>query len=180
LKTTEGIELIPVLFTFVAAIATCSFQLHPIACGGIVAGAGIVGTLITLNGFFAIPGLVGLSTVFSYLYGFGIYFLTMGIVAFFTTGIWGVAAVYAGLLASFIAGQALEFRSAMSMSKALGVAITASERNFINAYRIHAEAVGVTTDVTVSDGELIESNWAHVLNDLMQNWPEVVRRFTPD
>ncbi|MBI2808150.1 MAG: hypothetical protein HYX68_24455 [Planctomycetes bacterium] len=180
LKTTEGIELLPSLFTFVAAVTACAFKLDPLVCGGIILGAGVVGTLITLNGFFAIPGLVELSTLFSYLHGFGLYLGAMAIVAYFTVGVWGVVAVLAALFASFVVGQVLEFRSSKSTFDAAGIALTAAERNFINAYRLHATALGVTTDVTATDAELSESNWASVLEDLARNWPEVVRRFTPD
>lgn len=59
-----------------------------------------------------------------------------------------------------------------------GLALTTSEKNFFNAYRLHANRLGKTTDITVSDEELKEENWNPVFEDLATKWPEVVNRFT--
>ena len=45
-------------------------------------------------------------------------------------------------------------------------------------YRLHANRLGKTKDITVSDDELKEENWKPVFEDLATKWPEVVQRFT--
>jgi len=180
LKTTEGIDSLPSLFTCVSALMTCGFKLDPLACGAIILAAGVSGILITMNGFFIIPGIVGASTLFSYMSGYGIYLAAMAIVAYVIIGTWGVVAVGGALFASFILRQLIELHFAKSSLHSNGVVLTAAEVHFINAYRLHAHKLGVTTDVTMEESELSESNWVEVLEDLARNWPRVVRRFTDD
>ncbi|MBI4651639.1 hypothetical protein HY745_10220 [Candidatus Desantisbacteria bacterium] len=61
-----------------------------------------------------------------------------------------------------------------------GHAFTASERNFFNAYRLHASRMGVTTNIDVADEELKEEYYMKSLEELSYKWPEVVNRFTTD
>ena len=61
-----------------------------------------------------------------------------------------------------------------------GQALTASEVNFFNAYRLHASRVGVTTDIDLSDGETQEDQWRPTFAAFAAEWPQVAQRFTID
>ena len=64
--------------------------------------------------------------------------------------------------------------------KSVGHAFTASERNFFNAYRLHASKVGITTNINVTDAELREEHYMTSFEELAHKWPEVVARFTTE
>ena len=180
LKTVEGITCIPGFLTFVATVITFGLRLDPWLCVGIILFVRVIGTFMVMNGFFAIPGLVELSTLYSSLESFGLYSVIMIVTAYISIGFWSLLVVPAVLIGGSIIGNAIEFVIQQSRSSTLGIYLSPPEFQFINAYKMHATELGITTDVVVDDAEMYEDNWKPTYNDLATNWPMVVRRFTPE
>jgi hypothetical protein len=139
-----------------------------------------VGFLITSFGLYLIPGLDRLGTFYSYISGFGILLILLAVYGFITIGWQGVVVFFVAKFLAGIVKMAIETIQMKKVHSKTGIAITESEKNFFNAYRLHANRLGKTTDITVSDEELKEENWMPVFEDLATKWPEVVRRFTTD
>ena len=178
LKTTEGLESIPSLITFATGLVCFYLRLPSFKIGLYVFITSIVGFLITSFGLYIIPGLDQLGIFYSYISGFGVLLILLAVYGFTTVGWQGVIIFF---VAKFLAGIVKIPIETMQMKKIYsktGLALTASEKNFLNAYRLHANRLGKTTDITVSDEELKEENWKPVFEDLAIKWPEVIRRFT--
>jgi len=180
LKTTEAIENVPGMLAFIAGLAAFAMRLAPFQIGLVVAGAEMAGVLINTYGFYIIPGLVGLCTLYSYFVGYGIYFIAALLIGF-TLGGWQAAVAF--LVAKIVAGVVglmVEFWRTRRYHKLTGHAFTGSEVSFFNAYRLHASRNGVTTDIDLSDEELEEDSWAATFELFAMERPEAVRRFTID
>jgi hypothetical protein len=103
-----------------------------------------------------------------------------GSVGFLLVGWKGVVAFFVGRLLAGIVNGVFNWREASYYHSVIGDAFTASEVNFINAYRLHASKLSVTTDVSVSNDEMIQDNWYPAFVALTMKWPEVTERFTYD
>lgn len=180
LKTTEGLESVPDLLAMLACLASFVARAEPLQIGLYTLGAAVVGKLITLFGFYIIPGLPMLGTMYSYASGFGVLFILVAVAGFVLVGWQGVVAFLVAKLLAGIVNTVLDFTNTYRIYKQLGIAITTSQINFFNAYRLHASKLGETTDISVSDEELNEENWREAFEDLATSWPEVVSRFRPD
>jgi len=180
LKTTEGLESIPSLITFATGLTCFYLQLPVIEIGIYVFAASIVGFFITSFGLYIIPGLDRLGTIYSYVSGFGILLILLAVYGYFSVGWQGVVIFFVAKVIAGIVKMAIETMQMKRVHSKTGLALTASEKNFFNAYRLHASKLGKSTDITVSDEELKEENWKPVFEDLATKWPEVVRRFTMD
>jgi len=92
---------------------------------------------------------------------------------------WQTAAGWiGGWIAGFIAEQIVEILFIRSNAKATGMAFTSSEINFFNAYRLHADRLGLTRDITVSHDEIASGLWEKCLDDYGTKCPEAVARFS--
>jgi len=180
LKTTEGLESIPGMFAFLVGILSFYSGFDPYEIGLYTLIASVAGIIITTFGIFIISGLPKLGTLYSYISGFGILLVVLVVYGFISVGWQGVLAFFIGKLVAGIIHLGIEFWNSRRIHSTIGYALTGSEVNFFNAYRLHASALGKSTDITVSDEELKEENWKECLEDLATKWPEVVRRFTPD
>lgn len=178
LKTTEGIEYMPGMLAFITGLVSFAIQLPPLQIGVLVAAVQLVGVLLNLFGFYVIPGLVALATLYSYLAGYGVFLGTVVVVGIITVGWQGVLAFFIGHLAARFASMALGFWKSGHYHKLTGHAFTASEVHFFNAYRLHASHIGVTTAIDLSDSELEEEHWKPTFEAFASEWPEIVRRFT--
>lgn len=178
LKTTEGIESIPGLVTFVVALVAFAYHLSPVKIGLAVLAAHVAGVAIAQLGLFMVPGLVGLATAFSYLAGYGLLFAVLVVAGYFATSWQGVLAYLVARAGGWLLSQPLEMLAARRALVSIGHPLTQSERSFFNAYRIHAARIGVTTDLSLSDEELAESHWEPVLLAFAREWPDVARRFS--
>ena len=180
LKTTEGIDSVGSMLALFTAILCFLLRVPPLESGVVILGTALAGDFMMLRGLFIVPGLVGLGTIYSYLAGFGVYLAAGIVVGFFTLG-WRGALVYPLAAVCLQIGHfALDGVITRRTLKMSGLVMTASERHFINAYRLHAQRIGETTDIGLPDWELEEENWAPVFEDLSMKWPRVVERFTPD
>jgi len=180
LKTTEGIESVPQFLVFTTAVVCFLNRISPMGTGILVFTAHFAGYFLMQRGLFLVPGLVGAGTLYSYLSGYGLFITSTIIVGFLTTGWRGLAAYGLARLMGFIVNFLSEGIQARRTFRQTGLAVTASEVHFINAYRLHASRLGLSTDVSVSQWELDEANWGVVFSDLAVTWPEVVSRFTRD
>ncbi len=180
LKTTEGIESMPGMLAFVAGLVAFAMRLPPLEVGILVAALQLFGILLNLFGFYVIPGLVALATLYSYLAGYGVFLVAVVAVGFLTVGWQGVLAFFIGRLVAGVASMILGFWQTSRYHKLTGHAFTASEVHFFNAYRLHASRIGVTTDIDLGDSELQENHWGPTFEAFASEWPEVVQRFTVD
>jgi hypothetical protein len=178
LKTTEGIESLPTMVAFSIGLYCFLWTVDPINIGIATFIGYLAAVVINLRGFYFIPGLVALGTLYSYVSGFGILLIVLGIVGFFVAGWQSVLAFFASKFLAWGVAQVLEFIDTKRVFKLSGFAFTASERHFFNAYRLHASRIGVTTDIDVSEEEAKEENWRDAFTDLASKWPQVVARFT--
>jgi len=180
LKTTEGIESLPTMAAFLTGLYCFLSRVEPINTGIATFIAYLVAAIINLRGFYFIPGLVVLGTLYSYVSGFGILLTLLGIVGFFVAGWQSVVAFFVAKFLAWGVAQIVEFVDTKRMFKLSGFPFTASERHFFNAYRLHAFRIGVTTDIDISEEEAKEENWKEPFMDLASKWPQVVARFTRD
>lgn len=178
LKTVEGIELIPSLFAFFTGIYVFLNNFSPIDIAIYVGIATLVGGLITTLGLFIIPFLVRLITGLSYLKGFGVFSIAIIISGFLTVGWKGTMFYLIGHYAASFIIFIVDFWQMKMAYKKTGFALTTSERNFFNAYRLHASRIGLTTNLELEDGEIESGKWKLPLTILQLKWPEVASRFT--
>lgn len=178
LKTVEGIELIPSTFAFVTGLYLFFNNYSPTDIAIYVGVATVIGGLITTFGIYVIPFMVRFITGLSYLYGFGIFIIGIIITGLLTIGWKGALFYFIGrYTASFILFIIDTWQMKMAHKKT-GFALTASERNFFNSYRLHASRIGVTTSLELEEGELESGKWKLPYMRLQLKWPEVTTRFT--
>jgi len=180
LKTTEGIESLPGTLAFIAGIITFVMRLSPLHIGLAVGGIQLLGVLINIFGFYILPGLVPLATLFSYIAGYGILLVIAVIVGFIFAGWQGVLAFFVGKLGAWLISRILQFWQTGRYHKLIGYPFTPSEVHFFNAYRLHASHIGVTTDINLRDDEMDEDQWGPTFEAFAMEWPQVVQRFTTD
>lgn len=63
------------------------------------------------------------------------------------------------------------------LQKKVGVPFTQSEINFFNAYRLHADRLGISHSIEVSEDEIQSGGWQRCLEDFASKYPEAVARF---
>lgn len=142
LKTVEGIAEIPSATALIAGLLCFIARLEPTAVLMYVLIATLIARLLTLYGWFVIPGMVAIGTAYSYLAGFGILILIVGAVGMTTVGWRGVAAFFVAKVFAGAVGYILELWEVKRVFRHTGVSLTGSERSFLNAYRLHASHVG--------------------------------------
>jgi hypothetical protein len=179
LKTTEGIESLPGAFAFLTGLVSFFLKLS-LQIGITIFVVTVLLATMTRYGFYVFPSVVKLGTLYSYLAGFGILLIVLLALGFFLVGWRGVVAFVVGRLLGGLVNGVLNWHRAVYYHSVIGDAVTASEVNFINAYRLHASTLGVTTDICVSDDEMLQDNWYPAFVALTMKWPEVTARFTYD
>jgi hypothetical protein len=180
LKTVEGIESLPTSITFIIAITSFLLELEPTYIFYFVFAGYLFSTIIHTFGFYLIPGLVSIGTLFSYISGYGIYLILLIIVGLLTTGWQGLLAFFVAKFLGWIIAYLIDLTQSKRTYKITGHAFTASERNFFNAYRFHASKIGITTNINVTDAELRDEHYRKSLEELANQWPSVVARFTAE
>jgi len=178
LKTVEGIESLPQSFAFLAGLVCFFLNLLPSQIGITVFVVTVLFSLMTRYGLYVTPGIVRVGTIYSYLAGFGILLVLLAVFGFYRVGWRGVLAYFIARLAAGIVNWLLAMQETRMYFRKVGEAFTVSERNFFNAYRLHANALGITTDIDVDDQERERDNWEPAFLDLATKYPEVVAKFT--
>ena len=178
LKTAEGIDSLSGMLGFIVGMIVFAIHLQPLQIALIVAISQFAGTIINTFSLYIIPGLIGLSTLFSYISGYGIYLVVVIIAGFFLGGWEVIVAFFLGKIIAVTLGLVVEHLQTRHVYKLTGYPFTASERIFFNAYRFHASRIGITTDVSLNDDELDENYWKATFHKFSLEWPEVVKKFT--
>lgn len=176
LRTTEAVEMAPSLAGQIAVVIAISLRMPPLTVFWVSLGARVfVGTL-TLYGAFVVPGLIPLSRGFSRLSGWGVFLVAVVIYSWITLG-WPAAVAYvSGVVVAGLVNMAVEWHRSRYYMKRIGVWLTGAEVNFISAYRLHAQAIGKTTDVDTKDDERV-AGWAALLR-FANEYPEIAARFS--
>lgn len=179
LKTTEGLDHVPGVLSFIAAIVALLLGWPPIQVGLAVTGATLLGTVASAMGL-VFPGLVHLATAVSYVSGYGLFNLVVVVVGALTAGWYGPIAYVVGKAVGFVLAWFVESWQCARLHRLTGMHLTASEQSFLNAYRLHASRHGTTTNIDLTDAETERENWQTCYADLAERWPEVVSRFEMD
>ncbi len=179
LKTTEGIELIPAFLGVVAGIVSFVFGASNLEILLLASAVTVIGSAMNMFGFF-IPGIVWLTTIYSYLSGYGIYFISIVIIGLITVGWQGTACYFLGRLIGMGLSLLVGTINMKRVYNKTGIVLSQSEINFFNAYRIYARRQKTSENQTPSEEELQMNNWSPCLEHLVTNWPQVVARFTDD
>jgi len=178
LKTTEGIESLPGALAFIIGLICFSFKLQPLQIGLTTFLVSVLTALMTRQGFYIFPDIIKVGTFYSYLAGFGILIILLAGFGFYLVGWRGVVSFFVARLLAGLVSELLDFRETRRISSISGIAITSSERHFINAYRLHASKLGKPVDASVEDEEMHKENWYPTFMALAMKYPEVVARFT--
>ena len=148
----------------------------------VVAGR-LAGFVLTQTGMFVIIrplGLLALARVWCHFCYTSIIFYVVLLAVLYATLGWAIPAVWvAGGVAARMVGSVAEFAWTLRKSRLAGVPLTSSEVNFFNAYRLHADRLGLTRKVSVSDEEIALGDWQACLTDYAAKYPESVARFLP-
>lgn len=178
LKTVEGIEGIPGTFAFVTGLFTFFNDYLPTDIAIYVGIGTVIGGLITAFGIYVIPFLVRFITGLSYLHGFGVFNISIIIIGLLTVGWKGILFYFIGRFTASLIILSIDFWQTKKIKDKVGFPLTRSERNFFNAYRLHASRIGVSTNLELEDGEVESGKWKLPYTILKSKWPEVTARFT--
>jgi len=181
LKTVEAIEYVPTVLAFAGSITAALVPSWPIWSVTIGAIAGtLLGVMLTRSGMFIILrplGIMMLARAWSYFPGFGELHIVALVVRCLVRGWWLIPAWLVGHAAGAILQMGLEFLFVKLYHKLTGQPFTPSEINFFYAYMLHADRLGITRDIDVSDSEIEQGKWYACLADYAEKWPEAVARF---
>jgi len=178
LKTCEGLECIRPFLGFIGGMVGLilgpNIWYVPL---GIVIGS-ILGKILTAFGLFIIPGLPSVGVLFSWGIGYGVFTLIGIALAWILRGWIFAVAWLGGFIAAYIV--VLFFLEGMIMnyySKRVGYPVTTQEINFLNAYRLHADRLGMPRNLDVPEEEIAAGYWEECLQDYGAKYPEAVARF---
>lgn len=153
LRTTEAIENAPLLVGLIACVATVVWKAPVLVIFGTTFGAiAVVGALLRY-GVFIIPGLLPLSRLYSRFFGWGLFSLAAIILAWTTLGWLAAVASAAGRVAAGVLNSYLEYRRSRFYMTEVGSPLTGAEVNFFSAFRLHAQSLGISTDITTFEHE---------------------------
>ena len=125
-------------------------------------------------------GLLLLARIWSHFSYTSIIFYVVLLAVLFVTLGWPIPALWVvGGLAARIVTMVAEFAWARRFFRLAGAPVTSSEVNFFNAYRLHADQLGLTRNITVPDEEIALGDWQACLADYAAKYPESVARFVP-
>ena len=178
LKTVEGLEHIPSIFGFVGALSgllASSVWWHLSLW---LIASYVVGLSVTMFGLLIIPGLPAFATLWSVVSGYGL-ITSFGLGAAWILKGWKYAVAWtAGLFISYIICRLIlePIRMKYYMSR-VGEPVSQCEVNFFNAYRIHADRLGISRTIEVRPDEIELGDWQRCLEDYSAKYPEAVARF---
>jgi hypothetical protein len=182
LQTTEVVEHLRGLATFLSGAAAFSLRLEPLQIGVLVFVAVSIMHIVHLVGLFVPPitFLLPISRVYGFVSGYGVLLIGVLIFGLFSSGWAEVMAFIVGRVACGAVFGIVELQHSKRIHQRIGIFVSRSARSFFHACRLEANRLGASTDLTVADSELVPTNWEPVLDDLASKWPEVVGRFTVD
>lgn len=152
LATTEALDEIPVLMLYVGGVVALSVSLgilQAVLCG---LAFTLAGKIILWFGVFVVPGIVTAGYWFSYIPVF-VYFPGMFVFGYLVSGLRGVVSWGCAYVVASVACQLFDLSVMRLRHAAAGILLTQSEVAFMNAYRLHATRLGVTTDLEIRPDE---------------------------
>jgi hypothetical protein len=174
LLTVEAIEKAPGLAAAIVGLALIALRTDPYLVGAATFATRLLLSPAICRLLFSLPGVLGLSRGFVAITGWGV--IHAGVILFgivFHT--WIASLSYAfGVLAASIAEFVLEFARAKHLRNAGMPPLTGAEIAFLDAYRIYASAIGITTDVEITEEEVLPANVDPVISDLYQAYPHLI------
>lgn len=176
LRTCEGIGSIPGMLGCSAGLAAALVLRLPIwwILPAMIAGR-LVGKAITMLGLFIVPGLVWLGKLWCYAGVLAINQLVAIVFVWYQRG-WVVALVWiAGLALGFALELSIEAINARRLHRKCGLVLWSSEQDFVSAYRLHADRLGLTRDVTLSDSEAVSEIWRDCFVDYARSFRSSAR-----
>jgi energy-converting hydrogenase Eha subunit C len=176
LLLTEGIDNIPSFLAFIIGVICVVMKLDYLSIGLYSFIAASVGFLTTTLGLFIIPYLPQMSLFYAYIGGWYIPQIGLLVLGYFTLGWKAVAALIIGRLISMLVNGIISLIHTKIIYKKLGTPLTAAERNFINAFRLSAEEVGVSRDLSVEENDLEYENWKEVYEYYRNKYPEAAMK----
>lgn len=178
LKTAEGLDELPAILAFGAGMFVLFHSGELWLLGTAIVAARLIGLAYVSVGLFIVPGIVALSTLVSYLSGYGLLLIAALVTATLKHG-WKVAVAFAVLWTVGAAAEmAADFLCTYARNKLSGRIVTFSEVCFRNAFRLHAAAVEKSTDLELTATERIA--WMFCLKEYADNYPRAVERFADD
>jgi len=179
LKTVEGIESIPSYFAFLTGLYVFLYNFSVIDIAIYVGIYTVIGGVITASGYlFVIPYLARVVNVFGTLKVFGVFTIAIITVGLLTVGWKGTLAYFIGRYSAALINFIIDTWHTNKASRKIGFPLTASERNFFDAYLLHASYMGVTTNLELEEGEIESGKWELPLTILHSKHPKVVESFT--
>jgi hypothetical protein len=179
LKKTEAIENVSdVMAVIEAVIIIFFFPGAPLVniCAAVM-GIYFIGYIMKIAGIF-IPLIVPISEIFSYIYGYGIITIVLGIFGFLNIGLLKTAVLLAVLLATNIFDYLIEMIRAILCKAMDRPYLGVSEIDFINAYKILAASIGTNINTNVTEQEINSEAWREPYLWLEINWPEIESKYT--
>jgi len=180
LKKTEAIENIPDALAAIGALVIAFFfpNMSCVKIFGAITAIYLVGSFMKLTGLFFIPLIIPISEAFSYIQGYGIITIALGVIGYFKIGLTKTIVLILVLLATNIVDYLLEFIRALLCKAMNKPYLGMSELDFINAYKMLAAKTGNSADINVSQIEIDSEAWQEPYMWLEYNWPEVTCRYT--
>jgi hypothetical protein len=153
LRTTEAIENAPALAGLMACLAAvaCKSPLWMMFASTFGASA-VVGGLLRY-GVFIIPGLLPLSRLYSRFSGWGLFSLAAIVLAWIALGWLAAVAYIGGRVGAGVLNRSLDYGRSRFYMSAIGSPFTGAETNFFSAFRLHAQSIGISTDISTHDHE---------------------------
>lgn len=179
-RTTEAFEVMPSIWTTIVGIILFITRQSIITIVIVTLVVQVYFHFTRISGL--IPGkiCVSIPRALSIFHGYFIYTITVMLIGWFTVGWRGIIAFFAGKLIASIINLIISNINETRIHKEIGIAVTMSEINFLNAYRYHAKIEKGQLDFAVKKEELLKDNWSPCFDNLVKEWPIVVQRFTKE
>lgn len=190
-RTCEAIERIPsvlaVIFGLAAVVlgyrALLERRMLWIIPAAIIVGR-LIGLLLTHYGVFIVLkplGLLRLALKWSRIPILPVLVVHLPLVViFYVLFDWPVPAIWVlGSACAFFACSLVTLFLSMRISKATRMLLTSSEISFFHAYRLHAERLEITRDITLSKQEIKAESWKDVFREYSSRYPEAVINSAP-
>ena len=182
LMATEGIELVPNMLRLFVALACFWYQQSFVATFLWCVLATLAGMIVNILGVHRIPGLVRLSTLYSYCNVWELCTIATVLFGIAVAG-WQTALAYclscaAGWVLGMVEERLEERILGARTPRFCGVPLIGAERSFINAYRYYAGRAGLQDAVHMCEASITDDiDWKGTLVRFDSTWPQVAMHF---
>lgn len=179
LTTAEHLERLPSLVGFLGGMVGLMFGSAWWHMAATLVAGRVLGTLITMffAGAFVVPGLHQVVRWWSAIARYGALTIAIAAALWVLRG-WeyGAAWIGASLAGPVISMFSIEVLRMKFYFKTVGHALTQSEINFFNAYRLHAHELDLTLSIEVEEDEIRDGGWRRCLEDYAAKCPAAAFR----